>query len=292
MNRQFPEIIFSIAEAMRGQGGRALLVGGIVRDMLLGLPPKDYDFEVYGIAFEHLEVMIRFLNPDWMGTVGKAFCVLKVRFGELAMDIAIPRRESKSGAGHDGFRMVGDPTMSPQEGARRRDFTVNAMALDPLTDEIFDFFGGREDLSRKILRATDPKRFCDDPLRVLRAVQFAGRFGFSVEPHTIAVCREMTREDEFRDLPAARIGEEWRKLLLKSQSPSVGLEVGRATGAFEVLHPELTNLIGVPQDAEWHPEGDVWTHTCMVADAARGHCPAGRPDGRRRARSHVRRPMP
>ena len=268
MNVQFPDVIFQIAETVEEQGGRALLVGGIVRDILLNLPPKDFDFEVYGISPDRLEAILGSLEPDWMDIVGRAFGVLKVRFEDLDIDVSIPRRESKVGAGHKGFEVAGDPTMSPEEAARRRDFTINALAMDPISGEILDFFGGQKDLANGILRATDPERFRDDPLRVLRAMQFAGRFSFAVEPATLAICREMVRQPEFAALPSARIGEEWYKLLLKSPRPSVGLQIGLSTGAFKILHLELAALVGVPQDPEWHPEGDVWTHTTMTVDAA------------------------
>lgn len=257
-----------VANAINREGGRSLIVGGGVRDALLGLHPKDFDLEVYGVEPDRLDSIVDSLEPTWKDVVGKSFGVLKVRFGEDDIDISIPRRESKSGSGHKGFQVIGDPTMTPEDAARRRDFTVNALAMDPFTDEVLDFFGGQKDLSRGILRATDPERFRDDPLRVLRTMQFAGRFGFTVEKGTLSICREMAQKPEFANLPAARIGEEWSKLLLKSPKPSVGLEIGLETGAFNVLHPELAALVDVRQDPKWHPEGDVFKHTSMVVDAA------------------------
>lgn len=268
MSNGFPDIVTTIATTAADQGGRAQLVGGVVRDTLLGLPAKDFDFEIYGIEADRIGPMLKSLSPRWVDTVGASFGVLKSKFGDLEIDVSIPRTDSKAGAGHRGFQVTGDPNMSPKEAARRRDFTVNAIAMDPLTSEIFDFFDGRRDLDRKVLRATDPVLFRDDPLRVLRAAQFAARFDFTVDPATVALCREMCREPEFADLPSARIGDEWRKLLLKSPRPSVGLRVGLEVGAWQVLHPELAALVDVPQDPGWHPEGDVWTHNNMVVDAA------------------------
>ena len=265
---QLPEFIPRITLAVAAQGGQTHLVGGVVRDVLLGIPPKDFDLEVFGIEPDRLESLLRSLHPSWMDLVGEFFGVLKLRFGESVVDVSIPRRDSKVGTGHRGFEVTSDPAMSPKEAARRRDFTVNALAMDPLTGEILDFFGGRDDLDNRILRATDTERFRDDPLRVLRAVQFAGRFGFEVEPRTVAICREMVDQPEFAALPGARITEEWRKLLLQSPKPSLGLEVGLATGAWQVLHSELSDLVDCPQDPVWHPEGDVWVHTGMVVDAA------------------------
>ena len=268
MLSQFPEIVTRIARAAEGEGGKALLAGGVVRDTLLGLPTKDFDFEVYGIETERLAPMLDGLAPQWIDTVGASFGVLKARFGEWVVDVSVPRKDSKTGVGHRGFEVSGDPWMSPLEAARRRDFTVNAMTMDPLTGELFDFFDGQGDLQRKVLRATDPQRFGDDPLRVLRAVQFAARFDFSLDPETVEVCRTMVTEPEFAALPSARVGDEWRKLLLKSARPSVGLRVGLEIGAWQVLHPELAALVDCPQDPTWHPEGDVWVHNNMVVDAA------------------------
>jgi tRNA nucleotidyltransferase (CCA-adding enzyme) len=266
--KAFPEIVTRLARAAADEGGKAHLVAGAVRDSLLGLPTKDWDFEIFGVKADRLDPILRSLKPLWIDTVGASFGVLKAKFGALEIDVSIPRIDSKAGQGHRGFEVTGDPWMSPKEAARRRDFTVNAIAMDPLTSETFDFFDGIGDLKRKVLRAIDPVLFCDDPLRVLRAAQFAARFNFSVDPSTAALCREMCGEPEFANLPSARIGQEWRKLLLKSLRPSVGLRVGLEIGAWQVLHPELAALVGIPQDPGWHPEGDVWTHNNMVVDAA------------------------
>ncbi|MDX1608327.1 MAG: HD domain-containing protein [Candidatus Spechtbacterales bacterium] len=263
-----PREVINIAKEIKKAGGRALLVGGSVRDALLGIESKDFDIEVYGLETEEIETAINNLNPDHMDTVGRSFGVIKAKFGEHDLDISLPRRESKSGKGHRGFEIEGDPNMTPKEAAGRRDFTINTLAQDPLTGEIIDYFGGHKDLAKGVLRVTDEDKFREDPLRVLRGAQFAARFNMSVEERTMEIMQEMTKKEEFRNLPESRIGEEWRKLLLKGVKPSVGLEVGLHSGAFEVLHPELTSLKGVPQEYGWHPEGDVWEHTKMTADVA------------------------
>lgn len=268
MAKAFPEIVTRLARAAADEGGKAHLVAGAVRDSLLGLPTKDWDLEIFGVEADRLDPILRNLKPRWIDTVGASFGVLKAKFDNLEIDISIPRIDSKVGQGHRGFEVTGDPWMSPKEAARRRDFTVNAIAMDPLTSETFDFFDGIGDVERKVLRAIDPVLFSDDPLRVLRAAQFAARFDFSVDPSTAALCREMCSKPEFANLPSARIGKEWRKLLLKSPRPSVGLRVGLEIGAWQVLHPELAALVGVPQDPDLHPEGDAWTHNNMVVDAA------------------------
>ncbi len=155
--------------------------------------------------------------------------------------------------------------MSVVDAARRRDFTINAILEDPLTGELIDPFAGREDIARRTLRAVSAATFVEDSLRVLRAAQFASRFEFDTDPATIELCRSI----DLRDLPAERIWLELEKLLLQSSRPSVGLEWLRRLGVIEQLFPEIQSLIGVPQDAEWHPEGDVFVHTQLVVDRAR-----------------------
>ncbi len=192
--------------------------------------------------------------------VGESFQVYKV--GDL--DVSLPRRDSKSGRGHRGFTIEGDPSMSIEEAARRRDFTVNAISWDPLTDEYFDPCEGRADLARRILRVVDPDTFADDSLRVLRAIQFAARFDFTLDPGTAALCRETALDD----LPAERIWGEFEKLLF-ARRPSIGFALALDLGVVAKLFPELQALAGCPQEPEWHPEGDVWVHTLQVIDQAR-----------------------
>ncbi|MCC7522450.1 HD domain-containing protein [Candidatus Uhrbacteria bacterium] len=258
-----------LAMRIKGMGGQALLVGGFVRDSLTGTISKDADIEVYGIDADTLEQSLQQMYPGKVDTVGRSFGVLKVFLGDgLDLDVSIPRRESKTGAGHTGFAVTGDPTMSVKEAARRRDFTMNSLAADPLTGEIFDSFGGVDDIKKKILRVTDPERFQDDPLRVYRAVQFAARLGFTIEPKSFELMKEMVARGDLDELSPERVTEELKKLLLKSEQPSIGFEYMRELGIIERDYPELQSLIGVEQEPEWHPEGDVWIHTMMVLDAA------------------------
>ena len=257
------DLALTLARRFQEEGGRALIVGGFVRDEVLrmnghSVSTKDVDLEVYGLAPESIGGILDSFGK--VVTVGESFLVWKIG----ALDVSIPRRDSKAGPGHTGFHIDGDPNMSVAEATRRRDLTINALALDPITEEIIDHWGGREDVRRKLLRATDPVLFGDDPLRVLRMAQFAGRFGFAIEPRTMSVARKLPLDE----LAAERIGEEWKKLLLRAEKPSVGLEAMRAAGAIGKLHPELFALIDTPQDPKWHPEGDVWVHTGLVIDAA------------------------
>jgi tRNA nucleotidyltransferase (CCA-adding enzyme) len=248
---------------------RALIVGGFVRDAMLGLHPKDADLEVYGVSVGRLEQLLNQLFPGRVNQVGKAFIVYKINVGEgLDFDISIPRRESKIGKGHKGFKMEGDPAMTVEDAARRRDFTMNALAADPLTGEIFDEFGGLDDLRTGTLRVTDAERFQDDPLRVYRALQFAARMDLKTEPKSRELMREMVARGDMDDLSKERITEEISKLLMKAERPSAGFELARELGIVEKNYPELHALIGVEQEPEWHAEGDVWTHTMRVLDQA------------------------
>jgi tRNA nucleotidyltransferase (CCA-adding enzyme) len=249
-----------IARAVREAGGRALIVGGWVRDRLLGIESKDVDLEVYGVPADRLRTLLE--RFDKVQTVGESFTIYKVS----GIDVALPRRESKVGRGHRGFEVRGDPSMPAAEAARRRDFTINAIAYDPLDDQYLDPFNGREDLSRRVLKAVDPSTFGDDSLRVLRALQFAARFDLQVDERTKEVCRTIPLDD----LPAERIWGELEKLLVLARRPSIGFAFARELGVTSRLLPEMHALIECPQEPEWHPEGDVWIHTLMVIDQARG----------------------
>jgi tRNA nucleotidyltransferase (CCA-adding enzyme) len=191
--------------------------------------------------------------------------VVRPDSGEPAIDVALPRRESKRGRGHKGFEVHGDPTMSIEDAARRRDFTINAISCDPLAEAYEDPFQGRADLDRHVLRAVDPRTFGDDSLRVLRAIQFAARFEFTLDGDTDALCRTIPLDD----LPAERVWGEIEKLLLGANRPSLGFALALDLGVIERVLPELAPLVGCEQEPEWHPEGDVWTHTLMVIDTAR-----------------------
>lgn len=248
----------SIAEAVRHAGGRALVVGGWVRDRLLGRESKDVDIEVFGVPADALRGLLESLGRA--ESVGESFQVYKIG----GIDVSLPRRESKSGRGHKGFDVTGDPSMTIEQAARRRDFTVNAISWDPLTGEYLDPFDGRSDLAGKMLRVVDPATFPDDSLRVLRGVQFAARFGFALDERTRTLCRSIPLDD----LPAERVWAEIEKLL-SAPRPSVGLALALDLGVVDKLFPELRALVGCPQEPEWHPEGDVWVHTLQVVDQAR-----------------------
>ena len=256
------ELALDVARAARAEGGRALIVGGYVRDRLLESGsdhPDNLDLEVYGLAAGRLRGLLdRFGRVD---AVGASFTVYKLD----GLDVSLPRTESKTGRGHRGFTVTGDPSLPIERAARRRDFTVNAIAWDPLDDEYLDPCRGRDDLQQRRLRMVDPETFGDDSLRVLRAMQFAARLEFDVDETTKALCREIPLDD----LPAERIWGEMEKLLLLARRPSIGFRLAREIGVVERLFPEMHALVGCPQEPEWHPEGDVWVHTLLVVDMAR-----------------------
>lgn len=259
MSLPLPDVAVALAAAVKQAGGRAVLVGGWVRDNLLGLPSKDLDIEVFGVAPEHLRAIVDTFGR--VDAVGESFTVYKV----AGLDVSIPRRESKTGRGHRGFTVEGDPDLTFEEAARRRDFTINAMSRDPLTGELIDPFNGEADLRTRILRMVDARTFRDDSLRVLRAIQFAARFELTIDAATGDVCRAIPLDD----LPSERVWGEFEKLLLLAPRPSIGLRLAWDLGIIHKILPELVPLATCPQEPEWHPEGDVWTHTLMVVDEAR-----------------------
>lgn len=247
-----------IAAAVREAGGRALIVGGWVRDRLLERESKDVDIEVFGVPADRLRPLLEAFGR--VEAVGESFQVFKVG----GIDVSLPRRESKSGRGHRAFDVTGDPSMSIEEAARRRDFTINAISWDPLTGEYLDPFDGRADLAARRLRVVDPATFGDDSLRVLRAVQFAARFDLTLDEPTRAICRATPLDD----LPPERVWGEMEKLLFAPR-PSIGFALALDLGVVQQLFPELHALVGCQQEPEWHPEGDVWVHTLQVIDQAR-----------------------
>lgn len=242
--------------------GRAFLVGGCVRDSLMSRPVKDFDIEVYGIDYPALQAAL----SRWGRTdcVGRSFGVVKLslRDGEQ-YDFSLPRRDSKVGPGHRGFEVDFDPGITPEEASSRRDFTVNALMFDPRRGQLLDFHGGVEDLRARRLRHTSPA-FVEDPLRVLRGMQFIGRFDLEPDPSTIALCRTIASSQS--ELAVERIREEWWKWASRSVSPGRGLRFLSDCGWLD-FYPEIAGLRGVSQDPEWHPEGDVWTHTLHCLDA-------------------------
>jgi tRNA nucleotidyltransferase (CCA-adding enzyme) len=258
---------------------QALVVGGFVRDALLGKRPNDADVEVYGVSSERLERFLDEMFPGKLNKVGKTFGIFSVSLGDgVELDISLPRRESKVGEGHKGFEVDGDPTMSVAEAARRRDFSFNGLAADILSGEVIDPYGGIEDLKTKTLRVTDPERFQDDALRIYRGLQFAARMDLAAHPETLRLMREMVERGELtvlidskktkelsktpvgkqllesgdlvpiakgtvqRGLTSPRITDELKKLMLKAPRPSIGLDLARDLGILERYYPEFAGV--------------------------------------------------
>ena len=250
-----------IAAAIEDAGGRALLVGGHIRDVLLEIPSKDVDIEVFGLTLEALEkVLARF---GGVTHAGRAFGVLRVR--DIDVDFSLPRTDSKVAEGHTGFEVTYDPEMTFADAARRRDVTINSLGYDISSGEFLDPFDGQKDLNDKILRATDPVHFSEDPLRGLRVAQFAARFGMVPDDELKRLCAEL----DLSELSVERILAELDKILLKSDRPSIAFEFLRETSLLRFF-PEIESMVDVPQEADWHPEGDVFVHTMMVIDEAAG----------------------
>ena len=265
--------VVKVCVAVREAGGRAVLVGGSVRDRLLGIESKDFDIEAYGIEPARLREVLETLGQ--VNTVGEHFAVYKLIFNRpqqpeddsnqqqrFEIDISIPRRESKSGVGHRGFVIEGDPSMTFEQAARRRDFTINAISCDPLTDELIDPYGGCKDLNQRRLKAVAADTFIEDSLRVLRAVQLAARFRLTIEPETIKLCLSI----DLSDLPHERIWGEIEKLLTLAELPSIGLRAAVDLGVVDQLFPELRSQN--PLSTDDHLAKDAFDHAGRSLDEA------------------------
>ena len=250
------ETIRAIARRIHERGGRALLVGGCVRDALLGRPCGDVDCEVHGIGPDALRALLSAFGE--IEERGGVYGIYTLRGAGL--DFALPRRERRTGPGHRDFAVEVDPFLSPEEAAARRDFTVNAVMRDALTGEHIDPFGGMADLQKGVLRAVPGGQFEEDPLRVLRGAQFAARFHLEPDEGTLELMRRMPTER----LSAARVTAEMRKALRQSDQPDVFFRVLAQAGALEPWFAELAPLRRTMQNPRHHPEGDAFEHTMRV----------------------------
>lgn len=247
-----------IACDIQAQGGRAYYVGGYVRDALLDKESKDIDIEVYNIPIEKLKLILsKYGNVD---EVGAFFGILIIK--GLDVDFSIPRIETKTSMGHKGFDVGLRHDLSIEEASKRRDFTINSMMKDVLTGEIIDLWGGKLDLKKGIIRHVSDDTFIEDPLRVLRACQFASRFEFDIDDNTLELCKKLNLEE----LPRERVFEELKKALLKAKKPSIFFENLFKMNQMDTFFKEIKALKGVEQPIKYHPEGDVWNHTMLVLD--------------------------
>ena len=266
-----PASVNDVAAALRSAGAVVMLVGGAVVDALLGKDPKDWDLEVFGLSLEQVEEATKRWHPK---PVGKAFGILKMsakETGGIDIDVSVPRVDNCVGTGHKDFEVEFDPDMTPEEAARRRDFTINSLLYDLANHRVIDPFGGLDDLEDGVLRATDPELFVQDPVRPLRAMQLAARKAPYVDTPTMNLMRGMADDEVWNHLAKERVAEEFCKLLMKAERPSIGLEVLRKSG-WLIAFPELNQLVNCLQNPDHHPEGDVWTHTILVVDAMAELC--------------------
>ena len=245
-----------VVEDVLKNNGRIFLVGGTVRDMVLGLAPKDFDIEVHGISLNQLEDFLKKWGP--VRLVGKAFGVLQIDGYEI--DFSVARTDSSGRHPHVAF----DPHISLKEAAARRDLTMNALFIDMHTGALKDPFNGLQDIKDKILRAPDVNLFVQDPLRFYRVVQFIGRFKMIPDKALSDVCASM----DITLISKERIFQEFEKLFLLSEKPSLAFDWLEKIGRLQELLPELYALKGVKQNPEFHPEGDVFEHTMQAVDAA------------------------
>lgn len=236
------------------------LVGGAVRDQLLGLPVKDRDFLVVGATAEQL-------LAKGFQQVGADFPVFL--HPETKEEYALARQERKQGKGYNGFVCDFSPNVTLEQDLIRRDLTINAIAQDE-SGKIFDPYGGVQDLENRVLRHISPA-FSEDPLRVLRVARFAARFytfGFTIAAETLDLMRELSNSGELENLTAERVWLETEKAF-GEESPHIYFTVLRQVGALKVLFPEVDKLFGVPQPPQHHPEIDSGAHTLMVLEQAK-----------------------
>ncbi len=249
----------ALIQAVSGppQGDRArprvYLVGGAIREILDQRPPHDFDLEVFGLSFEELEAGLVGTKVGSVHRCGRTFSILKwviPEVGSEPVDVSVAS------------------TTCALEASRRRDFTVNSMMWDFDQRQLLDPWDGYGDLKKRRLRMVDAVRFAEDPLRVYRAAQFASRLGYHLDPECRQLCIELNQTGQLDNLPKERLHEEWRKLVVVSEQPSLGLQMLKEWGVLARHYPELDVLSSIPQDPRWHPEGDVWIHTLLVVDAA------------------------
>jgi tRNA nucleotidyltransferase (CCA-adding enzyme) len=245
-----------LCRRIQAAGGQPFVVGGAVRDLVMGRQAKDVDLCVVGMTMQQLLAAL----PEGEQPVGKSFPILIVD----GIEIALARKERKIGAGHTGFECETDG-VSLHEDLFRRDLTINAMAMNPFTDEIIDPFGGRKAISEKCL-APVSEHFLEDPLRVLRAARFAAQCGFEPTWELVHMCQFL--RGELNSLSQERVFTELMKAL-RSQRPSKFFESLDVFNCLDVVFPELAALQGRVQSEQHHPEGDAFVHTLLVVDRAR-----------------------
>jgi poly(A) polymerase len=259
------ELADSICTTLRQHGYQALLAGGCVRDLLLRRAPVDFD-----VATDALPDQVMALFPDGVA-VGAQFGVVFVPGDGFKVEVATFRSDGNYSDGRRPDQVV--YTKSPEQDVKRRDFTVNGLLMQPETGEVLDFVGGQADLKAGVIRAIgDPdRRFAEDKLRLMRAVRFAARFGFAIESETFAAIQR--HASEIAVVSAERLRDELTKLLTEG-APRQGFTLLDDTGLLGAVLPEVAAMKGVEQPPQYHPEGDVWTHTVLMLEGLTASGPA------------------
>lgn len=271
-----PQQIDELVSNINSFQGKAYLVGGSVRDSILSAKTgidyemKDFDLEVYGIPPQDLKEKLSKIYGK-VEEVGESFGVYKVKIDgiEESIDIAIPRIDKPSEEIKKGRGIISnsDPYLDMVSAVKRRDITINSILYDPVKKQVIDPFGGWYDLMGGVIRVTDSDTFIEDPLRVLRVAQFASRFGFKISDETISLSKKLCNIGGLNNLVVERVRDEFDKLLIKGYEPSIGLRFLKNIGYLDIILPEVSKLSEVPQEPDYHPEGDVLTHTLQVVDA-------------------------
>ena len=248
---EYPNYLDKIFDKLEKNGATSVIIGGYIRDYFLSLEhkqsnsSKDIDIEVYNIeSFEKLEEILKEFGS--VNSVGRSFGVCKLTKNDLTLDFTLPRTDNKISSGHTGFDISVQSNLDFTTAASRRDFTINTIGYDTTNKVIVDPFNGRDDLKNRILRAVNINTFSEDPLRVLRAVQFSARFKLTMDEELFTLCKNMIDKNILDELPKERIFEEIKKLMLKADKPSIGFNLLKELGGLKYFH-ELSSII----DDEW-----------------------------------------
>lgn len=254
------EYISEITDRVSDCNGNVFYVGGCVRDEIIGIESHDFDIEVYGIMPDKLKAILNDLGE--IHAHGALFGIYEAKGHNV--DISQPRKYEALFVNDENFEDTIDPFADPKTAALRRDFTMNAIMKNAKTGELLDYFGGMDDIKNKTIRCVSDDTFKIDPLRVLRAAEFSSRLGFEIESRT----KQLMADADISELPKERVFAETRKALMNSEKPSVYFNILKEVDQLSAWYPELKACIGAEQNPDYHPEGDVWTHTMEVIDAA------------------------
>lgn len=262
---KLPSILTNILNNLLKIGIKPILVGGCIRDHFLKIDSKDYDIELYGV--DNINIVLKALEQyGSVKEVGKSFGVLILHTDNYSFDFTLPRLEEKIGAKHTDFKITTKTDINFKQASKRRDFTINSIGYDYGKNIFLDPYNGIEDIKNRLIKHIDDKSFCEDSLRVYRAVQFSSRFNFTIDDKTLLLCKKIVHSNELDFLAKERVYEEFKKLFLKSKKPSIAFELLKQLGIIKKYFSELDNLIGCIQDKQYHPEGDVWIHTMLCID--------------------------